>query len=341
MNNDKKKIEELFRKISYKDMSVEEQESVWRGIMRKQSSILTILTFKKTMIPLIITLVLALGVGGAAVSADNARPGDALFKLDQKIENLRLGWSAEGKKDALRLKFAGERVKELGDIKNESKSDHVSGNKVENMSEEDKESVSLGISAAITLLSGVSSSLDAESRAELQAITDQLNDYLDELPEDAKVKVRVDEDNNRARVDIKSEDGRIKVDLKNGEIKIKLGDNKSDSDDDSDEEENEDEDEDKDDDKEDSDDKDKDEDEDSDDENDRGGLEIEAEVFTNQTVVKVETNDTEKIYTTNLKTKAELSAFIKTKYPLLSLAEIESALEIEIEDRTSEQKDLD
>ena len=76
------------------------------------------------MTGIIIAIILALGVGGTISTADNARPGDALFGIDQAVENARIAFAGDdNKKDELRIKFAEERVKEIEDLVEDSDSD--------------------------------------------------------------------------------------------------------------------------------------------------------------------------------------------------------------------------
>ena len=80
-----------------------------------------------------------------------------------------------------------------------------------------------------------------------------------------------------------------------------------------------------------------DDDDSSDDSN--SGLEIEADIFTNETVVKVEINDNKDTFITSAKTRAEITAEILVKYPTLTSVQVESALKIETEDRSSRPSD--
>ncbi len=68
-------------------------------------------------------------------------------------------------------------------------------------------------------------------------------------------------------------------------------------------------------------------------------LEIEANVFTNETIVKVEINDVKSTFTTTAKTRAAIAAEVLVKYPTLTSAQIEAALTIETEDRDSRPSD--
>jgi hypothetical protein len=80
---------------------------------------------------------------------------------------------------------------------------------------------------------------------------------------------------------------------------------------------------------------------DSDDSSDdsNSALEIEADIFTDITVVKIEMNDRKSSFTTDSKTEAEIVADILAKYPNLVQADVEAALNIETEDRDSRPKD--
>jgi len=50
--------------------------------------------------------------GSTIVAADSAKPGDLLFPIDIAVENVRIVLAANGKKDELKIKFAGERLGE-------------------------------------------------------------------------------------------------------------------------------------------------------------------------------------------------------------------------------------
>jgi hypothetical protein len=75
------------------------------------------------MIALIIAVVLAIGTGGTIVVADSAKPGDALFGIDQGVEKIRLSISSDDNKEELKIKFAQERVDELEELVDEAESD--------------------------------------------------------------------------------------------------------------------------------------------------------------------------------------------------------------------------
>lgn len=216
------------------------------------------------------------------------------------------------------------------DFENEDRSsrseDKRALSSTDDLSEDGKVRVNLALSAALTLLNGVSTSLEGDDAVRLKAITDELNDYLG-TSIDEQIDAKIKQDDDKTRIDLRSEDGRVRVEIKDGELRIKTDssddknkgwDKEKDSDD---------------------------SDDDSDDDNTSDpsvvrSLEIEADIFTNETVVKVELNDRKTTFTTDADTRAEIVAAILVKYPLLTSAQVEKALEIETEDRTSRIKDL-
>lgn len=88
--------------------------------------------------------------------------------------------------------------------------------------------VTAGLNAALTLLNGVSTSLNTDEAAKLKAITDQLNAYLVTMPKDTSVQGTIKNDDQKTRVDLRTEDGRVRVEIKNGELRIKTDSKKED-----------------------------------------------------------------------------------------------------------------
>ena len=76
-------------------------------------------TFGKSMAPILLAVVLILGVSGTAVASESARPGDILYPIDRAVENIRLALSDQEDMARLRSKFADERLAELKDILDE------------------------------------------------------------------------------------------------------------------------------------------------------------------------------------------------------------------------------
>ncbi len=81
------------------------------------------------------------------------------------------------------------------------------------------------------------------------------------------------------------------------------------------------------------------EDEDKDD--DAGLSELEATIYLNETLIKVELNDEKDLLQTSADSRSEIIAVILAEYSQLTEEEVDAALEIEEEDRDSESSDLD
>src|SRR3989344_3111400 len=87
-------------------------------------------------------------------------------------------------------------------------------------------------------------------------------------------------------------------------------------------------------------DEDEDEDDDRDDDNSNDELEVEADVFTDITIVKVElSNGRKTVFTTTADTRAEVVDVVADRFDLTE-AEVEDALDFEIEDRASRDSDF-
>ncbi len=123
MNNNNQDIEKIISETSFRTLSAEEQSRVWGSVFQANKKVLPVKHNKQFMLkPIIIALVLAVGLGGTAALADNSLPGDPLFGIDRAVENLRLSLAGEQKKNALRIAFADERVKEVEKIATSSPS---------------------------------------------------------------------------------------------------------------------------------------------------------------------------------------------------------------------------
>lgn len=282
------------------------------------------------MIGIIVALVAALGIGGTVAVADTARPGDALFGLDQKIEEVRLKIAPEAKQDELRIKFAEERVEEVDEIVHENQS----GDTAERtgtassadtsakpiLTADEEVRVKTGIESAINLLAALKAG-GTYDEAKLAAITASLNDYLKDLPvttavqiEGNKLHVELQSDNrsdtssiasNDSDSDSDSQQEHTKIELKNGmiEIKTKKGDDDKDS------------------------------------SSGKGIEEAEAKVYADRTIVKIEVGDQKATFVTTAQTKADIVAAIVAQFPALTSAQVEAALDVEIEHEPDESDD--
>lgn len=99
-------------------------------------------------------------------------------------------------------------------------------------SSKDSVNVTTGLNAALTLLNGVSASLNTEEATKLKSITDQLNAYLITFPKDTATRDSFKDDDQKTRVDLRTEDGRIRVEIKDGEMRIKIENKEEDDDED-------------------------------------------------------------------------------------------------------------
>jgi hypothetical protein len=110
-------IERILEGAHMRPLNLSEKEDVWRRISSQTEAhpfpLLALhYNYNRLMIPaLLIALLL---VGGTTVAADNAKPGDRLFEIDQAIEEIRLALATSDEAKAkLKIAFAEERLAEL------------------------------------------------------------------------------------------------------------------------------------------------------------------------------------------------------------------------------------
>lgn len=259
------------------------------------------------MIGIFIALAVLLGVGGTVTVADNARPGDTLFEIDQAVEKLRLNIARKENKNELRIKFAEERVREIEDLAQDD--DEVTSSP----SAEEQINVKAGIEAALNLLARLEEQQGENSR--LDDIIGRLNAFITDLPSDVRIKISDNElkikfenddsgeveikeksKNGKSKIKIRTDEGRIKIEVENGvlEIKTKLDDNSD------------------------------------------GLAEVEAEILPDKTIVRVEFNDEETTFTTSATTRETIITAIIAKFPSLTSAQVDAVLEIETEDENKD-----
>lgn len=260
------------------------------------------------MIGIFIALVVLLGVGGTVTVADSARPGDTLFGIDQAVEKLRINIAREENKNELRIKFAEERVREIEDLVQDDDDDGAPV--LTEISTEEQANVSVGIEVALNLLAGLK-----EQQGEnplLDDIVRKLNAYLIDFPSNTRIEVDndklqikfEDDKSDDLKIKIKTDEGRIKIEVKDGvlEIKTKLDDDSSEDD------------------------------------NKAVGLEeVEAEILSDKTIIKVEFNDEETTFTTSATSREAIVAAIIVKFPDLTSAQVDAILKIETEDDDSDE----
>lgn len=69
-------------------------------------------------------------------------------------------------------------------------------------------------------------------------------------------------------------------------------------------------------------------------------LEVEADVFTNTTIVKVEKGDTKTVFETSATTTDDIAAAVVARISGVTTSEVKAVLDIDIEDRASKASDL-
>ncbi len=372
MSNTPLPIEEVLEESAPHSLSTTERESVWNAVLLRVEHTPTPSPYffnlnHTSMIPLIVAIAVLLSAGGTVAASDGARPGDLLFPVDRAVEDMRLSLASEKDKADLRVKFADERLHEFdsilddelggedlsgtlteaeadiftdltivkleaGDRKavfstdantraeiiaeivnrfdfTETEVDAVLSIETENRASraedggEVSEEAKLRIEYALSILNAALLSARGSADAELQNAVDVIEDRLLErsgsLPEEIRVKIKDD----RSRVEVRGEDGsRVRIETKDGETRVKVDDRDDDS-------------------------------------SDTGALEIEADVFTDVTIVVVEHNDRKTTFETSADTRAEVVAEVVRRYPDLTSTAVDAALDFEVEDRASRTDD--
>lgn len=275
------------------------------------------------MIPLFIAIIVALGAGGAVAASDSARPGDLLFPVDRAVEEMRATFSSAEGKAELKVKFAEERLDEMDSILE----DEPATSTPNGVSEEATLNLSHALDILTMHLADIHNAASTTPPGILQALSvieSRLQSRAGSLPQELRIKIRDD----RGRIELKTEEGKIKVKIdSDGEIEVEM--------------------------------------EDEDDDNsgpssnsgpgssnsggddngqtddDGSAFEAEADVFTDITIVTVEINDQKSTFTTSAKTRAAVVAEIVSRYPTLVLADVDAALDFEIENRLSRPDDME
>ena len=116
-------LPEQLHKIKTKNLSVEDKNLIWSGIIfnkpNKVKGILLPFNLHKNMIGVLIALAVVLGGGGVVAASNTAVPGDSLFGVDLAVEKAKIALaSSEDKKNELKIKFAEERLSEVETIVN-------------------------------------------------------------------------------------------------------------------------------------------------------------------------------------------------------------------------------
>lgn len=114
-------LPEKLNKIKIKNLSDEDKNLIWSGIIYKKSKKVgkSLLPFnlKINMIGVLIALAVVLGGGGVVAASNAAVPGDTLYGVDLAAEKAKIALvSGEDKKNNFKIKFAEERLSEVETI---------------------------------------------------------------------------------------------------------------------------------------------------------------------------------------------------------------------------------
>ena len=333
-------IEKILHSKKRQGLTSSEKERIWRGVVREIEFskvpyywVLNLIQ-KPMMVSLIIALVIAMGTGGVVAAADSARPGDALFGIDRAVENIRVSIARGEKKNDLRIRFAGERLEEIRNLKKEDKdkSSREDDNVHSTSTDRTVEAATVAKLFLEVVASEIKASGNASTTAQIDALINQFNSQADEIERlridlrKGELKIRIDsgdeenESDDKKKFEVRTDDGRIRIEVKDGEVKIKSNSgSNSNSDNNSATSSN----------------------LQSNSISAGGAIKIEADVFLDLTVVKIEINDIKTNFTTSAKTRDEVITQIMQKAPLLTKTQIEAVLDFEVENRASRAGDMD
>lgn len=118
--------------VKIQKISELKRNQIWNKVLLEKNGVKKVGTpsiirvFSIRMGTIAIFLAVLLGLGGTAVASNEAKPGDALYKVDKSIEEVRYFLAGENTKEKLRVKFAEERVEELQEVLQDDSSDDTS-----------------------------------------------------------------------------------------------------------------------------------------------------------------------------------------------------------------------
>ena len=172
---------------------------------------------------LALMVVMLMGGSATVVTAEAARPGDALFPLDQAIESVRLRLARnDDDRGRLANTFAEERLGELRSIV---------GERAPSTSETTTTHDNARVGTAIDALMRVMDESEMSDTAREQLYT-HLFTEIDELNIDVQVedtgsdtkknreRVKVQSDDSGSKIEIRTEGVRMRIERKDGEVSI-------------------------------------------------------------------------------------------------------------------------
>lgn len=287
-------------------------------------------------VPLALVMMVVMGVGslGTFAAAESAKPGDFLFPVERAIEELRISLASDTRAEVLRDEFARKRLVEIQalidaelarlEVQNSTSSLAIA-TATTAVSAAARIRIDTGINELFGLVNGLKT-LETRNQivTELKTTVNDLRIREDDdeyrlrvLNDGTRLEVRGDGDDER--IEIRKGDERVRVRIKDGEVRTEVKSNKDDDRDDKKE----------------------------DDSRNRGVQtptlrilkEVEAEVFTDVTVVTIERRDGDDVsFTTSARTKVEIIAEVAARTGVTT-DEVDAVLEIDYENRAYRKTD--
>ncbi len=186
---------------------------------------------KNKMTPLLIALLVLTGVGSTVVTADAAKPGDFLFPIDQATERLQLALVAEDNKNTLRTEFADERILELRKIIEQERRPVANG--TVDFSNEGELKVSEAVKIIVDLLDEVDDSelrqrllLEVENEVARKKSDDDFSRGFDDKGDDRKRddKDKYEDDSHRSGGHNNGDDSHSRVYVSDDNLEIRSDD---------------------------------------------------------------------------------------------------------------------
>lgn len=357
-------IDKKIQAISIKHLSDDESNQMWERINAEMGRSAPTVGFLSILIhkPMIqIALIFMLLFGGSVATvaaANNAKPGDLLFPLDRAIENVQIKIVPEDKKDELKVKFALERAEEMEDVILESldsteltseqpvtstTTDDIATT-TDDIVKVDRVKIEKVYATAFDYAEQVKQELldngNEQAAKSIDDIINRLNLSLNELPDNLKLEIEKDSDDNKLKIEVKNKDSEEKLKFevdgekseyenKNADgnkVKIKVEDdgrvkveyNKKDVDD-----------------------SDQDNATDKKDNSHNTGLsEANVKIYQGKTVIEVEFNDSKSVITTNLSNRSDIIDLLVEKFDV-SAEDVDSVLKIEYKNISDDKQEQD
>lgn len=177
------------------------------------------LTYKPMFAAIIIAVVL-LGSTGTAIAADQSKPGDALFGLDQVLENVRLKLTlSDTAKADLAVEIAQERAEELNQLKQEE-GDNAPTDAVLQDAESETDHA---LQQARETLSGVQSKLEDQGSDRARSAINRVREKFQELEERHPINANVNSAGlTEAEVTLRDGTATIKLEFNDQKLNFQL-----------------------------------------------------------------------------------------------------------------------